>query len=374
MADNGWRAIGQRTAAWFEQPSLTAGAELVRRIAAAGPLPEVDVRPSGVRVRVPAGDDTEWISALAGVPSDPAALQELRIVFDAVDVPGVREFWRNGFGYPDGQRLEDPLHRDPELLVVERQDARPLQNRFHIDVVRPAQTVEAVRAGRQPTGAWGVMLPDSEGNELDLVPGDAFAAEDWQTLFAAMTFYPTTSAEQAVQLVTAVAHLADAAGIALMLDVRADGVIIDHGKDAWEVAGEPFVELAKQVQTAARDLGLTAKPDTIRFVQIGLAAVDAPAVKAFWTRALGYVGTDDSYDPRRLNPGFIFQQMDAGETERRAQRNRIRLELDVAHDQLPARVEQALQAGGNIRDEQPGRCSIADPEGNELDLIAQKPL
>ncbi|TDD58767.1 hypothetical protein E1263_17805 [Kribbella antibiotica] len=368
----GWRVIGQRAAAWFEQPSLTASAELVRRIAAAGPLPAVDVRPSGVRVRVALEDDTEGISALAAVPGDPAALQEMRIVFDAVDVPSVRQFWHEGFGY-EGR---DPFHRDPEVVVLESAEVRPLRDRFHLDVVRPEGVVETVRAGRQPTGPWGVMLPDSEGNELDLVPGDVLAPEasDWRTLFAAMTFYPTTSAAQAVQLVTAVAELADAAGIALMLDVRAQGVLIDHGKDAWEAGGSAFLELAVQVQAAARALGLTAEPELLRFVQLGLAAVDVPAVKGFWISALGYAEGSDSYDPRRLNPGFIFQQSDAGETERRQQRNRIRLELDIAHDQLPARIEQALQAGGRIRHELPDRCSIADPEGNELELVAQKPL
>ncbi|MFK4087096.1 VOC family protein [Kribbella sp. NPDC020789] len=374
MADNGWRVIGRGPAAWFAQPSLTAGAELVRRIAASGPLPEVDVRPSGIRVRATHEDDVERISTLAVAPSDPAALQELRIVFDAVNPAAVREFWRAGFGYRSagGDRLEDPSHRDPELVVLETQERRPLRNRFHIDVVRPERIVEAVRAGRQPTGAWGVMLADSEGNELDLVPGDVFEASDWQTLFAAMTFYPTTSSEQAVQLLTTVAELADTAGIALMLDLRPHGVTIDHGKDAWEEGGTAFVELAARVQSAAHELGLTADPEPLRFVQLGVDAVDVPAVQAFWTRALGYVDAGDSHDPRRLNPGFIFQQLDANETERRAQRNRIRLELEIAHDQLRTRAEQAIQAGGRIARESPDRCSITDPEGNELDLVARK--
>jgi hypothetical protein len=377
MADNGWRVIGHGAAAWFAQPSLTAGAELVRRIAAAGPLPEVDVRPSGIRVRAGHEADLERISVLAGAPSDPAALQELRIVFDAVEAAAVREFWRAGFGYRNigGERLKDPSHRDPELVVLATQELRPLRNRFHIDVVRPERIVEAVRAGRQPTGAWGVMLADSEGNELDLVPGAVLAPEasDWQTLFAAMTFYPTASSEQAVQLLTAVAELADAAGIALLLDLRPDGLTIDHGKDAWEEGGTAFVELAARVQSAARELGLTADPEPLRFVQFGVDAVDVPAVQAFWTRALGYVDAGDSYDPRRLNPGFIFQQLDASETERRAQRNRIRLELEIAHDQLQVRAEQAIQAGGRITRESPDRCAIADPEGNELELVVQPP-
>lgn len=359
--------------AWFDTPSLTAGAAFVRRLAGAGPLPDIDLRPSGLRVRPADGDPT----------SDSAALQELRIVFDAVDTAAVKDFWGTALGYraAGGERLVDPLHRSPDLIVHQTDDVRPLRNRFHIDVVRPSAVVEIVRGDREPAGAWGVMLPDSEGNELDLVPGEPLSPEaaDWQTLFAAMTFYPTESAEQAVKLVTAVAQLADAAESPLMLDIRTGGVVLDHGKDKWEEAGEAFVELATRIQAAARELGLTAQTDELRFVQLGIDAVDVPAVQAFWTKALGYTRdprfeVGDSYDPRGLNPGFIFQQLDASETERRQQRNRIRLELEIAHDQLPARIEQALQAGGQIRSERPGRCSIADPEGNELDLVAQKPL
>ncbi|GAB3948218.1 hypothetical protein GCM10029976_078930 [Kribbella albertanoniae] len=360
--------------AWFDTQSLSAGAALVGRLAKAGPLPDIDLRPSGLRVRPPAGADL-------GLTSDPAALQELRIVFDAADPAAVQDFWGTAFGYraTGAERLTDPLHRDPDILVQQTNDVRPLRNRFHIDVVRPAAVVETVRGGREPSGAWGVMLPDPEGNELDLVPGDPLEAADWQTLFAAMTFYPTTSAAQAVQLVTTVARLADAAGMPLALDLRSGGVVIDHGKDQWEVIGEAFVALAIRIQDAAHELGLTAKTDGLRFVQLGLDAADVPAVQSFWTTVLGYapdprVEVGEIYDPRRLNPGFIFQQLDASETERRQQRNRIRLELGVAHDQLPARVAQALEAGGEIKNERPGRCSLTDPEGNELDLIARNPL
>lgn len=350
---------------WLDAPSLTAGALIAAGLVDAGQLPDIDLRQTGLRIR----------------PGDAGTVQELRIVLDAVNPTAVQEFWRTALGYRTvgDHRLIDPLHRDPDLIVQPTDDVRPLRNRFHIDVVRPAPVVEAVRDGRTPTGAWGVMLADTEGNEVDLVPGAPLASEadDWETLFTAMTFYPTASAHQAIDLVTTVAELADAAGIPVGLDIRPEGVVIDHGKDLWEQAGEPFVELATRIQTAARARGLTARKDQLRFVQLGIDAVDVPAVQAFWTTTLGYTQepqAGDSFDPRRLNPLLIFQQLDASETERRRQRNRLRLELEVAPDQFAARVEQALAAGGQVRAEQPDRCSITDPEGNELDIIAAKPL
>ena len=54
-----WRALDAGASAWFDAPSMTAGAALVRRIGeltAATGLPDVDLRPGGVRVRIgPAG-------------------------------------------------------------------------------------------------------------------------------------------------------------------------------------------------------------------------------------------------------------------------------------------------------------------------------
>jgi predicted enzyme related to lactoylglutathione lyase len=62
----------------------------------------------------------------------------------------------------------------------------------------------------------------------------------------------------------------------------------------------------------------------------------------------------------------FFQQLD----EPREQRNRIHLDLFVPADQAQARVAAAVAAGGRIvRDtEAPAWWTLADPEGNELDI------
>ncbi|HEV7655748.1 MAG TPA: VOC family protein [Mycobacteriales bacterium] len=94
---------------------------------------------------------------------------------------------------------------------------------------------------------------------------------------------------------------------------------------------------------------------------------------AFWRGALGYASSQDPqvsdlYDPRQLNPVINLQPMDPSETERRRQRNRIHLELLLPADQLRARADTAVAAGGRILDQSPDRYRIADPEDNELDL------
>ncbi len=229
------------------------------------------------------------------------------------------------------------------------------------------------------TCEWYTTLADLDGNEVDLVPGGVLgegSTADWSVLFGAMACYPGLSPRQAAELAAAAARLADAAGIALMIDLRPEAVVFDSGKDQWEeVAG--FVDLASAVQNAARAAGLTADNSRVRFVQAGIDAVDIPSVREFWRTVLGYVhapnsGYTDLYDPRQLNPVVFFQPMDATEVERRGQRNRIHVELLMPSDQLQARADAAVAAGGRILEEErsPDRFRLADPEGNEVVLRA----
>ncbi len=121
----------------------------------------------------------------------------------------------------------------------------------------------------------------------------------------------------------------------------------------------------------SRGIHLQFDPGLPRFAQLVLDAADVAAVRAFWVAALGYghdrrAGVTDIHDPRRLNPVLVFQELDASETERRRQRNRIHVELAVPSEVAPQRLATAMAAGGELLDESPGRWRVADPEGNEL--------
>ncbi len=381
-----WRVIDGVTTAWFDAPSLTEGAELAGRIVELSAEIVVDLRPTGLRVRLDADEHAEPVSATArdlGLTADPTVAQDVSVVFESEDPQAVRRFWQRVLDYRprEGGGLTDPLRRDPALRIRPSTEPRTLRNRIHLDVVRPAAAVEQVGLG-QGSGPFGVCHADPEGNEVDLVPGDPLgegtATADWQAVFSAMACYRTPSTAGLRDLAAAAAALADEAGFPLLIDLRPGLVIIDSGKDLWEDGatdlGLDFTELAGDLQASARELGATAEPGRPRFVQLFLDAADVAAVRAFWVAALGHVhdrraGLTDIHDPRRLSPTLVFQELDASETERRRQRNRIHVELALPADVAPTRLASLLATGGRLLDESEHRWLVADPEGNEIVIV-----
>ncbi len=382
-----WRVVDGVATAWFDAPSLVEGAALAGRIVELSAGAAVDLRATGVRVRLGSGGHAEAVSAAArdlGLAPDAAVLQQLSVVFESANPSEVRRFWQRVLDYAPGQDggLADPLRRDPAIRIRHSNEPWPLRNRIHLDVVRPAAAVEQASLG-EASGPYGVCHTDPDGNEVDLVPGSALGERigtaDWQAVFSAMACYRTTSPAQQRDLAAAAAALAADTGFPLLVDLRPGLVIIDSGKDQWEDDAHglelDFTDLAGDLQTAARELGATADPRLPRFAQLFLDAADVAAVRAFWVAALGYThdrraGVNDIYDPRRLNPVLVFQELDASETERRRQRNRVHVELAVPSDLAQTRLATTLAAGGRLLDASEDRWRVADPEGNDMVIVS----
>jgi 4a-hydroxytetrahydrobiopterin dehydratase len=195
--------------------------------------------------------------------------------------------------------------------------------------------------------------------------------EDWRVIWGggfACAYFATGSFQAGVALVQAIGELAVTANHDPDVDLRPEGVTVRLFSAGTFGVTERDVSLARQISAAARRLQAPADPSAVQHVQIATDALDIAAVRPFWRAVLGYpeVGDADLLDGHRIGPPFWFQQMDA----ERPQRNRIHIDIYVPHDQVHARIEAALAAGGKIVSDAhaPGWWTLADPEGNECDL------
>lgn len=109
----------------------------------------------------------------------------------------------------------------------------------------------------------------------------------------------------------------------------------------------------------------------VQQLELAIDTLDAAAIRPFWKAVLALAddpaeeGPDASLvDPAGQLPTIWFQQLD----EPRPQRNRIHLDVTVAHDEGPARVEAALAAGGRLLSDAraPSFWVLADADGNEV--------
>lgn len=198
---------------------------------------------------------------------------------------------------------------------------------------------------------------------------DSPGVEDWRVLWSvAFALYRTGDFATGLRLVQEIGRLAAAAGHHPDLNLRTGVLEVRLVTQAGWSLTDLDLRLAQQISAAARGLGVRADPEHTRTWEFALDAVDVDAVRAFWCAVLGYelAGETDIVDPDGLNPPVYVQQMDA----MRAGRNRIHIDVGVPHDQAEARVAAAVAAGGTVVNDRfaPSWWTLADPEGNEVDL------
>jgi 4a-hydroxytetrahydrobiopterin dehydratase len=132
------------------------------------------------------------------------------------------------------------------------------------------------------------------------------------------------------------------------------------------------VEVAVRISGLAREQGLAADPALIQTVQVTIDALASADVMPFWAAVLGYERRadnpdEDLVDPRWRGPSIWFQTMGAP----RPQRNRFHIDVWVPPELAEARVAAALAAGGRmVRDASPTWWTLADAEGNEVDVTS----
>lgn len=198
---------------------------------------------------------------------------------------------------------------------------------------------------------------------------EAAGVEDWRALFGgAFSHFRTGTFATGVGLVDRIAELADAANHHPDIDLRYAGVTVRLFTHDVLGLTERDLALARQISATARDLGIEADPSQVQGYNLTIDALDTAKVRPFWAALLGYteIGDDDLIDPHWRGPMFWFQPMDVP----RPERNRIHVDLSLPHDVAERRIAAAVAAGGTIVSDEhaPSWWTLADPEGNEVDV------
>lgn len=191
-----WRVTGRGPHAVFRATSLAHAASLVAPVVAAaercGILPDVDVRPEAVVVRIPhLSDDgipaaaTEFAAAVSEaaaelqLTADPSLAQSVGIYVAQHSQADVRPFFTAALGYEDFGDTDavDPLRCGPQLAFNPITGDTPSRGRTHFDVFVPADQARArvdaalAAGGRLVDDSyapawWSLASPDNHGVDI----------------------------------------------------------------------------------------------------------------------------------------------------------------------------------------------------------------
>ncbi len=194
-----------------------------------------------------------------------------------------------------------------------------------------------------------------------------------EATFTAKATPTATAFGAATAFIDRVAQAADGADHHPDIDLRYPGrvhvVLTTH---AARGLTELDIALAKTISELATAADMTSDPTSAAVLEVAIDALDIAAVRPFWKAVLAYrdepVAKGEAavnlIDPFGVGPLVWFQQMDSP----RPQRNRLHLDINVAHDIAEARVAAAIDAGGRLVSDRHARAFwvLADPEGNEI--------
>jgi len=191
-----WRVTGTGPQAVFTATSLSHASGLVAPVLAAAErfdvLPDVDLRPEAVIVRVPQRDPrgipaaaAEFAAAVSlaaqelRLTADPSLAQSIGVYVAQHSAADVRSFFTAALGYePFGDTdAVDPLRCGPQLAFNPITGDAPLRGRTHFDVFVPedqarARVDAALAAGGRladdshAPAWWSLASPDNHGVDI----------------------------------------------------------------------------------------------------------------------------------------------------------------------------------------------------------------
>jgi 4a-hydroxytetrahydrobiopterin dehydratase len=198
----------------------------------------------------------------------------------------------------------------------------------------------------------------------------AEGVNDWVVLHGGATaVFRVASLSEAARLAQAVAEAPGIAGAGALLTLADARVTVRLSRDIWSLERR-HVQLARAVSAVAREHGAVPDRAAVQEVQVAIAAKSDAIDVGFWRAVLGYtpMADDNAVDPLGHGSTFWMQELDQAKPLRHA----MHIDVSVAREQIKARLEAAIAAGGRIVDESnaPSHWTLADRAGNRVCICA----
>ncbi len=198
---------------------------------------------------------------------------------------------------------------------------------------------------------------------------DADGVEDWRVMYwGAHAWFGAVSFAVGARFVAAIAELDEEFGHEPDVDLRREGVAVKIVTRGIRNLSTRDLDVARRISAAARDLGLRPDPSALQVGQVAVASPESADVMPFWRAALGYVPANDTHlvDPLRRNSSVFLEPAERVGPAR----GRFHVDVAVPHDQVHARIEAILAAGGRMADDSfaPEWWTLADAENHGVDI------
>ncbi|MFZ1411004.1 MAG: VOC family protein [Micropruina sp.] len=193
--------------------------------------------------------------------------------------------------------------------------------------------------------------------------------EDWRRMLGVLrAHFVCRDFATGLALVNRIGEVAEALNHHPDVDLSSRFVTVSVATHRAKGLTEKDVEFARRVSAAASDLGVPVKAGRLSMLSIAFDTRSEGRIRPFWRAVLAYqdVANGDLIDPRGRAPLVWFQPAEEG----RPRRNPIHLDLEVPAEEIGARIEMALAAGGRMVNEEhaPAWWVLADVEGNQVCL------
>jgi 4a-hydroxytetrahydrobiopterin dehydratase len=198
----------------------------------------------------------------------------------------------------------------------------------------------------------------------------ADGVNDWVVLHGGATaVFRVPSLSEAARLAEAITKAPGIAGAGVLLTLADTRVSVRLTRDIWNLE-QSHVQLAQAVSAVARELGAVPDRAAVQEVQFAIAAKRDAIDVGFWRAVLGYVpmADDNAVDPLGHGSTVWMQELNQAKPLRHA----MHIDVSVARDQVKARLDAAVAAGGRIVDEShaPAHWTLADRAGNRVCICA----